>query len=181
MAETSKQLFRVTIRASLQDVWDVLTKEGEPLPFFFGSVLHTTGLRPGAPIRMRTPDNKYTGVVGEVLEFEPPHRFAHTFKFTDLDDPPCKVTYELKEVDAGVELTLISERIPAGTKTEKYMAQGGTFITQTLKGLVEDGRVPLKSRMILLLIRLTQWTTSRQSLSQNWPLDRPVAQLPDAE
>jgi uncharacterized protein YndB with AHSA1/START domain len=177
MPETTKQLFRVTIRASIEDVWETLTKEGEPLPFFFGSVLHTTGLVPGAPIRMRTPDNKYTGVVGEVLEFDPPYRYSHTFRFTSLDDPPCKVTYELREVAGGVEMTLISEQVPVGTKTEKYMAGGGKFITQTLQSLVETGRPHFKSRMILRMIRLTQWTTPRKCLSTNWPLDRPVAQL----
>jgi uncharacterized protein YndB with AHSA1/START domain len=181
MSDVSKQLFRVTINASLQDVWDVLTKEGEPLPFFFGSVLHTTGLKPGAPIRMRTPDNKYTGVVGEVLEFDPPHRYAHTFKFTNLDDPPCKVTYELKKVDAGVELTLISEQIPAGTKTEKYMADGGKFITETLKSIVETGKPSTKSRLILLMCRLTQWMTPKNCLSENWPLDQRSAQLFDGD
>ena len=38
MPETTKQVFRITIRASIQQVWDTLTTEGEPLPFFFGSV-----------------------------------------------------------------------------------------------------------------------------------------------
>ncbi len=171
---------RVLIRASLQEVWDVLTRQGEPLPFFFGSVLHTTGLKPGAPIRMRTPNNKYTGVVGEVLEFDPPHRYSHTFKFTNFDDPTCKVTYDLKQVDDGVELTLTSELVPVGTKTEKYMTDGGKFITNTLKSIVETGRPPLSSRMILLIIRLTQWTTPKKCRSEHWPLDQRVAELPTA-
>ena len=179
MSDGNKQLYRVTIDATLQDVWDVLTKECEPLPFFFGSVLHTTGLQPGAPIRMRTPDNRYTGVVGEVLEFEPLRRYAHTFKFTHLDDPPCKVTYELEEVEGGVQLTLISEQVPPGTKTEKYMADGGKFITDTLKAVVETGRPAFKSRFILLMCRMTQWMTPKQSLSTNWPLDERVAKLAD--
>lgn len=174
MTETSKQLYRVTIEASLQAVWDVLTKQGEPLPFFFGSVLHTTGLKPGAPIRMRTPDNQYTGVVGEVLEFEPPHRYSHTFRFTSLDEPPCKVTYLLEEVADGVQLTLISELIPPGTKTESYMDDGGKFITQTLKALVETGKPPLKSRLILTMIRLTQWTTPKRCRSENWPMEMSI-------
>jgi uncharacterized protein YndB with AHSA1/START domain len=181
MTETSKQIYRITIRAPIQDVWDTLTKDGEPLPFFFGSVLHTTGLKPGAQVRMRTPNNKYTGVVGEVLEFEPPHRYVMTFKFTDLDDPPCKVTHELREVEEGVEYLLISEQIPAGTKTEKYMAGGGKFITETLKSVLETGKPPMKSRMILLMIRLTGWMTPKRCRSEHWPLQRRVAILPGAE
>ena len=70
MSNTSKIVNRVVIDATIQEVWDTLTKEGETLPFFFNSVLHTTTLAPGAPVRMRSPDEKYTGVVGEVLELE---------------------------------------------------------------------------------------------------------------
>ena len=70
------QVSRVVINAPIQQVWDALTKEGEVLPFFFGTVMHTTTLAPGAPVRMRTPNGKYTGVVGEVLELEPPFRYS---------------------------------------------------------------------------------------------------------
>ena len=71
----------------------------------------------------------------------------------------------------------VIERVPAGTKTEKYMAAGGKFITETLKSLVETGRPSFKSRMILRMIRLTQWTTPKKCLTAKWPLEKPVAQL----
>ena len=171
MPEKTKLVHRIHINASIQDVWDALTKEGEVLPFFFNSVLHTTALAPGAPMRMRSKDGKFTGVVGDVLELDPPHRYVTTFKFTNFDDPPCKVTHELKEVDGGVEYTLISEQIPAGTKTEKQMKQGGDFIVKTLKGMVENGRPPLGARMILLMIGLFAWATPKKCLSENWPLN----------
>jgi uncharacterized protein YndB with AHSA1/START domain len=174
MTEQPKQYYRVMIDAPLETVWDILTKEGEVLPFFFGSVLHTTGLRPGAPIRMRTPDNKYTGVVGEVLEFEPPHRYSHTFRFTNLNDPPCKVSYLLRQTHQGVEFTLITEAVPAGTKTEKSMAQGGPFITETIKALAETGKPPLKSRMILGVIAATRWMTPACCKTEHWPMDRVI-------
>ena len=174
MSQTKKNVTRVHIEGTIQQVWDALTKEGEPLPFFFGSVMHTTGLKPGAQIRMRTDCDKYTGVVGEILEVDPPHKFSHTFKFTHVDDPPCKVTYELKEVDGGVEFTLISEDILAGTKTEKSMVSGAGIIVSTLKGMIENGKPPLKSRMILLVCKLTKALTPKRSRSKNWPLDRSV-------
>ena len=174
MSKTTKLVHRVLINASIQDVWDTLTKEGETLPFFFNSVLHTTKLAPGAPMRMRSPDGKYTGVVGEVLELDPPHRYVTTFKFTGFDDPSCKVTHELKEVDGGTEYTLTSEEIPAGTKTEKQMKQGGDFITKTLKGVVENGKAPFGSRMILLMISLFAFMTPKRCLSENWPLDKKI-------
>lgn len=174
MSELTQQVSRVVIKAPIQDVWAALTREGEVLPFFFGSVMHTTGLKSGAQLRMRSPDGKFTGVVGEILECSPPHRFSHTFRFTNFDDPPCVVIYELKEVDGGTEFTLISDRIPAGTKTEKNMAQGGPFITDVLKSLVETGRPSFGKRMILLLIRLMGPLSPKRCRSEHWPLDRPV-------
>lgn len=169
MNDVPRQVYQVMIEAPIQAVWDALTKKDEVLPFFFGSVMRTPGLKPGAPIRMRTPDNKYTGVVGEVKEFDPPHRFSHTFRFTNFDDAPCKVIYELKETPRGTEFTLITEGVPPNTKTEKQMAQGGPFITKTLKDLVERGRPSFGTRMILLIIRLTTPLTPKRCLSKNWP------------
>ena len=174
MSETSKIVNRVVIHATIEEVWEALTKEGEVLPFFFNSVLHTTTLAPGAPVRMRSKDGKYTGVVGEVLELDPPHRYVMTFKFTNFDDPVCKVTHELKEVEEGVEYTLTSEEIAAGSRTEKQMKQGGSFITKTLKGLVENGKPPLGSRFILLMISMFSFMTPSRSRSEHWPLDKRI-------
>jgi uncharacterized protein YndB with AHSA1/START domain len=172
--EVTRFVHRVVIKASIQQVWDTLTEQGVKQPFFFNSVLHTTTLAPGAPMRMRTPDGKYTGVVGEVLELDPPHRYVTTFKFTNYNDPLCKVTHELKEVADGVEYTLTSENVPVGTKTESQMRQGGGFITKTLKGVVENGKPPFGSRMILTLIGLTAFLSPKVCRSENWPLDMKI-------
>lgn len=173
--EITTQVAQVTIQAPIQVVWDALTQEGEVLPFFFGTVLHTTTLAPGAPVRMRTPDGKYTGVVGDVLEFDPPHRYSMTFKFTNYDDPVCRITHELKELGPNqTEYTLTSEEVPAGTKTAKQMAQGGKFITTALKKYVETGKPTTMARFIMLMSRMMAFTTPKACLSENWPLDRRV-------
>ncbi|MDA7977291.1 MAG: SRPBCC domain-containing protein [Pirellulales bacterium] len=121
---------------------------------------------------MRTPNGKYTGVVGEVLDFDPPHRFSHTFQFTHLDDPPSTVIYELREIPEGTEFTLTTENVPQGTKSEKSMAQGGPFITKTLKSLVETGKPHFGARMILILIKFTGFMSPKRCRSENWPLTR---------
>lgn len=46
------------------------------------------------------------------------------------DEPPAKTTYELREVEGGTELTLISET-DAGTKTAK-MSGSGQYIVDNL-------------------------------------------------
>lgn len=169
-----RQYFRVTIRAPIHKVWAELTRCDSVLPFFFNSRCSTPGLEPGAPIRMLSRDGKYASVVGDVLEFEPPYRYAHTFKFTNLDEPVCVVRYVLEEVDGGTQFTLINENVPQGTKTGKYMTSGAKFITANLKALVETGKPTPGGRFALLLMGLFAPFTPKQSLAANWPFDRPI-------
>ena len=172
MAE--RQYFRITIRAPIHKVWAELTRCDSVLPFFFNSRCTTPGLAPGAPIRMLSRDGKYAAVVGDVLEFEPPHRYAHTFKFTNLDDPPCVVRYRLKEVEEGTEFTLINENVAAGSKSEKYMTMGGHFITRNLKAIVETGKATWAGRLQLFMMGLFAPFTPKRCLSKNWPFDRKI-------
>lgn len=170
----SKSVFRVHIRAPIHKVWAELTRTDSVLPFFFNGTCRSPGLAVGAPMRIVTRDGKYTSVAGEVIEFDPPYRYAHTFKFTTMDDPPCVVRYILKETDEGTEFTLINENVPEGTKTEKYMTQGGDFITKNLKALVETGRPTAGGRFALFMMGLMTPFTPKVALSENWPFDRKV-------
>jgi uncharacterized protein YndB with AHSA1/START domain len=170
MPELEKAVFRVHIRGPIQDVWREITKTDEPQGGLFNMKLHTNGLRPGGQIRMRSRSGKYTGVVGEVLEFNPPYRYVITFKFTAYDDPPCKVIFDLKEVDGGVELTLTHEDLVSGTKTAKQMNQGGTMIVNTIKAIVETGRPALGTRMLYVLFKVLEPISPKQCRSELWPL-----------
>ena len=99
-------LFRIVINADIDRVWRELTKTDEAQGAVFNAWLHATGLAPGGRIQMRTGSGKHVLVVGEVLEFDPPHRFVHSHRFTQHDDPVCQVAYELKPVAGGVEVTM---------------------------------------------------------------------------
>jgi hypothetical protein len=162
-------VFRVFIKGRIEDVWREITKTHEPQGCMFNMQLHTPGLRAGAPIRMRTRSGRYTAVVGDVLEFDPPRRYAHTFRFTSYNDPPCKVIYDLKEVAGGVEFTLTCEDIPKGTKTAKDMKPGGKMIVDTLKAIVETGRPAFKTRMLYLMFKVMEPMMGKKLRSENWP------------
>ena len=113
-----KSIHRTQIDAPIETVWSILVATDKPLPFFFGSICDTIdGLKPGAKMRMVHPNRKIAMVVGEVLAFEPPHRYSHTFKMTNLDDDPCIVTYELRENDGGTEFDLIIENAVEGSNS----------------------------------------------------------------
>ena len=168
--EPTRAYFRIHIRAPIHDVWATLTRTDAVLPFFFNGVCKTPGLAAGAPIRMQTKDGKYTSVVGDVIEFDPPYRYAHTFRFTAYDDPPCVVRYVLEEADGGTNFTLINENVPPGTTSEKYMTQGGKFITENLKAIVETGRPTGGGRFALFMMGLFGVFTPSRCRSENWPL-----------
>jgi uncharacterized protein YndB with AHSA1/START domain len=171
-AKAEKQVYKAVINAPIETVWNALVKTDEVLPFFFGSVCQTAdGLKPGRGMRMVTPDKKFAAVVGEVLEFSPPHRYSHTMAFTQYEgDPASTVTYELKEVPGGTEFSLITTNVPAGTKTEKSMVQGGPFIVENLKRLVETGKPAFSGSMVMMLNPLMGMMTPKACRVENWPL-----------
>lgn len=167
-------MYRVIINAPIETVWATLIRTDQPLPFFFGAVCATTTMGKGAPIRMRSPNGQYTSVAGTVTVFEPPHRYGHTFRFTHLDDAVCSVVYELKAIPEGVEFTLTTQNVPAGSQTEKSMTMGGKFITENLKTLVETGKPTLSGRILLTIIALMAPFSPKACLSTNWPFDRKI-------
>ncbi|MCA9312133.1 MAG: SRPBCC domain-containing protein [Phycisphaerales bacterium] len=170
MSNTERHVSRITIRASIQDVWKELTKTDDVQKAMFNMRLHTDRQEVGGQVRMRSPDGKWTGVVGEITVWEPPHRYAHTFRFTNFEDPPCTVLYELEEVEGGVQFTLTADGIPAGTKTAKQMKSGSDMICKSLKSILETGRLPFGTRLLYTLFKLMAPMTPKKCRTEHWPL-----------
>lgn len=170
MPETVQKLFKIVIKADLHDVWAEITRTDAPIKCFFNSKMDVRTLAPGSKLAMRTPNGKYTGVVGEIIEFIPPRKFSHTFRFTNMDDPPCKVVYELNPVEGGTEFVMRIEDLVPDTKTAKQMTQGASIIMNTLKNVMETGRPSLGIRVLYGLFGVLQVTTPKKCLSENWPV-----------
>lgn len=171
MAEPGKAVFRIVINGTMEAVFRELTKTGEPQGAVFNAVLtlDQPGLMRGRRMQMRTGSGKHAIVVGEVVEHEPPTRFAHTHRFTLFEDPACTVVYDLKKVEGGVEVTLTVEGIPAGTATGKEMTKGGDLILANLKAIVETGRPPLGTRLKYAMFGALEFVLPAKSKSENWP------------
>jgi len=165
-------VFRIYIAADIQRVWRELTKTGEAQGAVFNAWLHTTGLVPGGRLQMRTGSGKHVLVVGDVVAFEPPYRFVHTHRFTQHDDPVCQVSYELKPVGAGVEVTLRVIGLPPNTPTAKSMSSGGTMILKSLKAIAETGRPSLGIRLMYWMFEHMEFVLPARTRSELWPLER---------
>jgi uncharacterized protein YndB with AHSA1/START domain len=170
VAEKGKAIFRIVINGSLETIFRELTKTDSPQGAVFNAMLTTKGLVPGNRMQMRTVSGGHTIVEGQVVEYEPPRRFAHTHRFTQHDDPVCKVVYDLKPVAGGVEVTLTVEDIPEATKTGREMQRGGMFILNNLKSIVETGRPPVGTRVMYALFGALEFVLPGRTKTENWPL-----------
>lgn len=167
-----KTIHRTLINAPIETVWSILVATDKPLPFFFGSVCDTRdGLKPGAKMRMVHPNGKIAMVVGDVLAFEPPHLYSHTFQMTNLDDAPCKVTYALREVEGGTEFDLIIENAIEGSELHKQMLGAQTFISTNLQRLAETGKPAFSGKMVTLMSPIIALFSKSQQRIEHWPLD----------
>lgn len=172
-ATDGKAVFRIVIAGSQDAIFKELTKTDTPQGAVFNSMLtlSSPGLVAGRKMQMRTVSGKRAMVVGEVVEYDPPRRFAHLHRFTRYEDPVCKVVYELKAVGGGVEVTLTVENIPAGTKTAAEMQRGGMFILNNLKSIVETGRPPFGTRLMYWMFGAMEFVLPKSTKSENWPLE----------
>ncbi len=159
------------INAPIETVWSTLVATDAPLPFFFGAICQTPERKVGAKLRMVHPNGKIVMVVGEVLEFDPPNRYAHTFQMTNIDEPPCKVTYVLSEKNGGTEFDLIIENAVVGSKLLKEMKGAQGFIAGNLKALCETGRPAFSGRMVGLLGPIFGLLAKKSQRIENWPLE----------
>jgi hypothetical protein len=82
------------------------------------------------------------------------------------------VTYELKPVAGGIEVTLTVDDMPVGTKTEKEMTKGGDFILANLKAIVEKGRPPLGARLMYAMFGALEFMLPGRTKSAHWPLEK---------
>jgi len=163
---------RTFIKAPIETVWSTLVATDKALPFFFGSICQTkAGLTPGARYRMVHPNKKVAMVVGEVIAFDPPHLYAHTFQMTNIDEPPCKVTYALVEKDGGTEFSLTIENAIEGGKLIKEMAGAQSFIGGNLKALCETGKPAFTGRMVGILGPIFGLLAKPGQRIEHWPLD----------
>lgn len=171
MTPGTTNINRIQIDAPIDTVWKTLVQTDEALPFFFGAVCETSdGMREGTKYRMVSANRKVAMVVGEVLRFEPPHVYAHTFTMTNIDEPPVTVTYTLTEKEGGTEFELRIDGLVPGSKLAKQMTSSQGFIASNLKAMCETGKPVFSGRMVGLLGPVFTRLAKKSQAVENWPL-----------
>lgn len=175
MAETETAVFSIHINATKDAVWRELTRTDRPQEAMWHTVLHTTGLEPGASYQMRTPNGRYVNVVGEILECDPPNRLKQTMHFVRYEDPPATVTYDIADApQGGVEFTVTVDDLPTDTKTGNSWkgGGGGEFVCKTVKQIVESGQASFSTRaMYRVADGLGRLMTPERTSVKHWPLN----------
>lgn len=93
-------------------------------------------------IEMRHVSGAVHTAVGTVREIEPPQKLVYTWKWEGGVMPDTLVTWTLKEVDDGTELTLVHERFPNEEARQQH-EQGWTSIFEKLETLFARGAARL--------------------------------------
>lgn len=167
-----KIVAQVFIAGTAEAVWREITKTDEAQGCFFNAWLNANRFTPGAKMAMRDRSGRYTTVIGTILEYDEPRRFAHTFRFTRYDDHECKVTYEIEPTEGGVMFTLTVDGATAGSRTEKDMSGGAKMIVNSLKRIVEKGGLsPLLKLGFGAMELVSPILTPARCKTENWPLD----------
>jgi len=140
MITSNLSTYKTTIKAPIEKVWEALINPEMVMQYFFGSS-QETDWEIGSSILWK---GEYEGTKyidkGKVLEFLPNEKLSYSYlsSWSGLDDKPenyLLVTYEIKGIEAGTELTITQSNYDE--EKAKHSAEYWAVVIDGLKKLVE--------------------------------------------
>jgi uncharacterized protein YndB with AHSA1/START domain len=135
-----KSNYKTIIKAPVEKVWQALTDPAMVKQYFFGSNMETDW-KPGSPLKF---SGEYEGKgyedKGVVQEYVPNQRLTYSYlsSWSGLPDEPDNyllVTYEVKPVEEGTELTIIQTNYDQ--EKADHSSDNWNAVIDGLKKLVE--------------------------------------------
>lgn len=129
----------VYIKTSLERVWDALTNP-DVTQKYWGNTRIQSDWQVGSKILYLR--NSEATDEQTILEIEKPSKLVHTFHplFGEFkDEPPSKVSIELKAGGEVVRLDVIHDGFPPNSKVYAACSEGWPMILSGLKTLLETG------------------------------------------
>lgn len=128
------------IAAPPEKVWEGLTS-----PQFTEQYWHSTRIESsfdvGAPVEFL--QDGEVACRGEILAADRPNELSYTWSFCrnpeTRDEPHSRVTFRLKAIAKGTELTVLHDRFEHGSKTLVMITEGWPYVIAGLKTLLESG------------------------------------------
>jgi len=149
---TTTQVYRVYIKATPQAIWDAITQPEWTNKYGYQGFAEFD-MRPGGAYRTRASEEMQAAgmpaivVDGEVIESDPPHKLVQTWRPTWLDEPPTRLTYEIREGQDGVSSLTLTHELAGAPQTAAQTAgsiegAGGGWaeVLSDLKTLLETGK-----------------------------------------
>jgi uncharacterized protein YndB with AHSA1/START domain len=115
----------------------------------------------------RSEDGKRVFILGEIREFVPPTRFVHTFRFTNLHEAPTLVEWQLLQVGALTRVTVTHSKFVDQQKTADAVRSSWVGILANIKAVVENGNVPLTTRLKHALMSAFMFMAPKETLREN--------------
>ena len=156
----------IQIRAPRERVWAEITRLGSVSDIMFHTILESD-LKPGGKLRYWSPDRKNIWIVGEIREVDPPGRFVHTYRFTDIPgEGETLVTWELAEEEGATRVTLTHSAFTDQAKTHTKVKGGWVSILANLKVVAEGGEIPLKWRAMYRMMDWLGWMMPKSTRAE---------------
>jgi uncharacterized protein YndB with AHSA1/START domain len=134
---TDDRVYEVDVTTTPERAWAALTDPDTVRRYYFGTAPRTNW-ELGSRIEF-VDDAGDVQIVGEVLEFDPPIRLAHTFVATWYggEDDQGSLHWEIMATTNGCRITLIHRGARADTREGSETADGSRQIIEALKALLE--------------------------------------------
>jgi uncharacterized protein YndB with AHSA1/START domain len=136
------QVYRVTIEATPEQIWEAITRPEWTAQYFHGARITVVPDHYDSV----SPDGDVWGDA-DVQEFDPPRRLVHGWR--SLYDPEMaledesRVTWEIDQQAGGLcVLTVTHDRLEGAPKTAAGVNGGWQSIIENLKTLLETGEAP---------------------------------------
>lgn len=135
---TDDRIYAIDVSVTPEKAWAALVDPDTVRRYYYGTAPVTTWAV-GSPIEFRDDDGD-AQIVGEVLEFEPPRRLAHTFIATWYGgrDDQGSLHWEIEPTSEGCRITLIHRGAKAETREGSETADGSREIIEALRAVLEE-------------------------------------------
>ena len=103
---TTTQVYELYIHATPEQMWDAITNPETIAKYFHGAQIDDGPLEVGAARKSWSPDRSQLWGDNTILECDPPHRYAHTWRSLYDEEMAAedesRVTWEIEPADVGV-------------------------------------------------------------------------------